>query len=489
MTAELILNIYEKFQAYNQAVDALNKISKKKSRKSNFPEVISEYLVQLCIKAEKRQTGDLWAGNKRIEVKCFSSTGPTSFGPTEKWDSIIFVDARNHPVIIIYENSESNTSKNWQNLPVSSSSTFGDQCKQGRRPRMDFARIQKYIDFKILRKDTIHNIINTCIMENMSISIADFFCGIGGIRMGFQQASPKFQCVFSNDIDKHAITSYQAIFKDTVNSTSIADLKTGDIPDFDIFLGGFPCQSFSIAGNRKGFEDERGQLFFDIIRILREKRPIAFLLENVKNLKTHDNGNTYRIVKKELCSLGYTFKAKIMNSSEYANLPQNRERIFLVGFLHREMTEKFRFPSKIPLTSSVQDYLEKNISSKYYYTEESKIYDKLKTSITKNNVVYQYRRHYVRENKTGVCPTLTANMGLGGHNVPLILDSKGIRKLTPKECFNLQGLTVPNLPIVDSHLYRLAGNSVSTPLIARIAKNMEKVITYYRKNPILVFVD
>lgn len=326
----------------------------------------------------------------------------------------------------------------------------------------------------------------------MVYKIGDFFCGVGGIRLGFERASEAFQCVFSNDIDKNAIKTYEKFFPShKVIQKSIADLTEKDIPEFDIFIGGFPCQPFSIAGNLKGFEDERGNLFFDIIRILRLKKPVAFLLENVKNLKTHDNGKTYKVIKQALCSLGYTFKSKIMNTTEYGNLPQNRERIFMVGFLSRNMTEKFRFPKKIPLTVRVKDLLESEVEDKYYYTEKSAIFSKLVSSIDKDiesDQVYQYRRHYVRPNKSGVCPTLTANMGGGGHNVPIIKEERGIRKLTPKECFALQGFStdLEHLKISDSALYKQAGNSVSVPVIERIARNIVNVL---ENSTYLIFHD
>ena len=188
------------------------------------------------------------------------------------------------------------------------------------------------------------------------IKIADFFCGVGGIRLGFEQASEKYKCVFSNDIDKNAVKTYEQNFPDhKVTTTSISELANdpNTIPDFDIFVGGFPCQPFSVAGNLKGFEDLRGNLFFDIVKILKAKKPKAFLLENVKNLKTHDNGNTYKVIKQELREAGYTFKAKIMNSSEYGNIPQNRERIFLVGFLDKEKTVKFKELTILIFTKNV----------------------------------------------------------------------------------------------------------------------------------------
>lgn len=242
------------------------------------------------------------------------------------------------------------------------------------------------------------------------------------------------------------------------------------------------CQPYSVAGKKLGFDDSRSNCFFQIINILKAKKPKAFLLENVKNLKTHNKGETYKFIKKQLCKIGYTFKTKILNTCEYSKVPQNRERIFMVGFLNRENTVKFKFPRRIKNILPITHFLESTIDDKYYYKEgRTIIYPKLHETVTQHittNQVYQYRRHYVRENKSAVCPTLTANMGGGGHNVPIILDDNGIRKLTPKECINLQGFPrnykLPN--IADSHLYKQAGNSVSVPVIKRLATEIYNVL-------------
>jgi DNA (cytosine-5)-methyltransferase 1 len=251
------------------------------------------------------------------------------------------------------------------------------------------------------------------------------------------------------------------------------------LPNFDVLLGGFPCQPFSIAGYRKGFEDtDRGNQFFNIVKILKEKKPTAFLLENVKNLKNHDGGKTFSIIEKALTELGYHIKAEVLNSMDYGNVPQNRERVYIVGFKNKKNLDNFTFPKPTELKNTIQDILEDNVAEKYYY-KTSSIYSKIKDFIKNENTVYQWRRQYVRENKKGVVPTLTANMGTGGHNVPLILDKKGIRKLTPKECLNAQGFPknykVPS-NLADSKIYKQAGNSVSVTVVERVAKNMMKAL-------------
>jgi len=317
--------------------------------------------------------------------------------------------------------------------------------------------------------------------ETKNMRIIDLFAGIGGIKIGFENAG--FECVFSNDFDKSCKTTYDFNFAGKQKSLvfgDIAKISSDLIPDFEILTGGFPCQPFSIAGCQKGFSDEgRGNLFFEIIRILKDKKPKAFMLENVKNLKTHNDGETLEIIYNELQKLGYCVTDKVLNTMEYGNIPQNRERIYIVGFLEQKAFNNFSFPGKIKLTKTIHDCLEQDVDEKYYYNNKP-LYEKLKKEITKKNTVYQWRRQYVRENKNGVCPTLTANMGMGGHNVPLVLNKKGIRKLTPRECANFQGFPknfkLPN--IADSCLYKQLGNSVSIPVVEKIAIKMKNALTY-----------
>lgn len=306
----------------------------------------------------------------------------------------------------------------------------------------------------------------------------DLFAGVGGIRMGFEKAG--FETVFGNDFDAYCKITYDLNFKDVpLTVADISKVKSSDLPNFDILLGGFPCQPFSIAGYRRGFLDTgRGDLFFEIVRILRDKKPRAVFLENVKNLKSHDGGKTFKIISDALEDLGYHVKVKILNSVEYGNVPQNRERVYIVGFKSKKQYDAFEFPEPIKLNKTVADIFEKCVDEKYYYTNSS-LYPELNKTIKKNNVVYQWRRIYVRENKSGVCPTLTANMGMGGHNVPLIRDSKGIRKLTPRECARFQGFPDSyKLPkdFPDTKLYKQFGNSVTTTVIERVAKQIHKAL-------------
>lgn len=306
----------------------------------------------------------------------------------------------------------------------------------------------------------------------------DLFAGVGGIRLGFENAG--FKTAFANDFEPQCKDTYDLNFKDSkLIVEDIRKIGIEDLPQFDFLLGGFPCQAFSIAGYRHGFKDkkDRGNLFFDIARIIEARKPEGFLLENVKNLKSHDSGKTFEVIEKTLEGLGYYVKSKVLNTMEYGNVPQNRERIYIVGFKNKNYFDKFEFPKSIKLTKKVTDLLEKNVPEKYYYNGKP-LYEKLINDVKEEGKVYQWRRQYVRENKSGVCPTLTANMGTGGHNVPIIKDKKGIRKLTPLECFRIQGFPKDYIlpTLADSALYKQAGNSVSVPVIEAVAKQMMKAM-------------
>lgn len=308
------------------------------------------------------------------------------------------------------------------------------------------------------------------------MKVISLFAGVGGICQGFKNAG--FDVVWANEIDKHACVTYRANHKDTILiHDDINNIPISDIPDCDVLTAGFPCQAFSIAGYRKGFNDERGNLFFSILKILLEKKnkPKVIFLENVKNLVSHDNGKTFEVIRNELSKLGYLLHFKVLNTYEYGNIPQNRERIFIIGFLEATSFNRFKFPEKTELTLSISSMLEDmKVDKKYYYGHNSPYYDNLIETVTKDNTLYQIRRIYIRENKSNLCPTLTANMGTGGHNVPLVKDKFGIRKLTPRECFNFQGFDkkfiLPN--IANAHLYKQAGNSVSVSVVERIAQNI-----------------
>lgn len=320
-------------------------------------------------------------------------------------------------------------------------------------------------------------------------NIAAFFSGVGGIELGFEQTN-EFRVVYANEFDKYARETYSLNYPDTkLDARDIHIVPADEVVDqdgndnIDIVVGGFPCQAFSIAGYRKGFEDDRGDLFFELLRIIEAKKPKAIFVENVKNMVSHDHGNTFKVIREALTENNYFIKWKVLNGKDYGNVPQNRERIYIVGFDNKEAYDLFEFPEEIELTTSLRDIIDfgDKKDEVYYYREgKQRFFDELKLTMTSQDTVYQWRRQYVRENKNGVVPTLTANMGTGGHNVPLILtDSGEIRKLTPKETFNVQGypksFKIPE-NVSNGQLYKQAGNSVVVPVIKRIATNISKAL-------------
>ena len=308
----------------------------------------------------------------------------------------------------------------------------------------------------------------------------DLFAGTGAFSYAFHSTN-KVETVFANDL----LESSENIFNlnNTVKLTKqdLITIKEDEIPSFNILTGGFPCQPFSIAGSQKGFDDERSNVFWKILSIIKTHSPGIVILENVKNLQSHDNGVTFKIIIENLVACGYYVKHNIINTCKVTHIPQNRERIYIVCFKDKTLFDKFNMDFDKTENINIVDLLDQDVPDKYYYTDKSAIYNELKQNVVshiQNNTIYQYRRYYVRENKTSVCPTLTANMGTGGHNVPIILDDKGIRKLTPRECFNLQGFPKDyKLPVLsDSKLYSLAGNAVSIPVVTLIANRIAELL-------------
>ena len=321
-------------------------------------------------------------------------------------------------------------------------------------------------------------------------TIASFFAGVGGIDLGFTQTG-KCRTIYANEFDPYAGETFRENFPDAhFDPRDINTVPNDDVPSTDIIVGGFPCQAFSVAGLRQGFDDEkgRGELFFQLARIVKAKRPRVALFENVKNLVSHDNGNTFRVICGELDKLGYVYDYRVLNAMDYGNMPQNRERIYIVAFRDEADKNRFRWPETIPRTRTVKDVIDfdRQMDEKYYYTAgkyKGDIYEQLVKAMKDEDIehpaIYQWRRKYVRQNKSGVVPTLTANQGGGGHNVCLIKTHHGIRKMTPRECFNTQGFpkdfALPGES--DTRLYKQAGNSVCVPVIHRIAESIIKAIS------------
>jgi len=299
----------------------------------------------------------------------------------------------------------------------------------------------------------------------------DLFAGIGGMRLAFESKGGK--CVFSSEWDKQAQETYLYNFGERP-AGDITKIKEEEIPKHDVLLAGFPCQSFSIAGDRKGFEDVRGTLFFEVARILKSHRPSAFLLENVKGLLNHNKGETFQVIIRTLKELDYNVSWEVLNAIDYG-VPQTRERIYIVGFDNRKIRNiDFSFPIETGPVIKVEDLLDRIVPELFYY-DRFAMYEQLKKEMVKEGVIYQWRRKYVRENKSNACPTLTANMGIGGHNVPLVKIGNRIRKLTPLECLRFQGFPENyKLPefLSNACLYKQIGNSVVVPIIKRIAEEI-----------------
>ena len=324
-------------------------------------------------------------------------------------------------------------------------------------------------------------------------TVGGLFSGIGGIELGFEQAG--FKILWSNEIDENCAKTYRHNHKHELINEDIRKIDFGKLKPVDILTGGFPCQAFSVAGYRKGFKDDRGNMFFEICRAIEElpKKPKVLMLENVKNIKGHDHGKTAKVITNSLRELGYSVFWNVFNTSLHAGIPQNRERTFIICFkdeadwefnLKKSCSKSFSEQMPLPKAKNkknIKEILETGeIDEKFYYKQDFYAYKDLKKTIKSKDTVYQWRRVYVRENKSGECPTLTANMGTGGHNVPLVLDNLGIRKLTPRECLSLQGypksFKFPDT-VAQSQRYKQAGNSVTVKLIYKIAEIIKKSLS------------
>lgn len=314
--------------------------------------------------------------------------------------------------------------------------------------------------------------------------IIDLFAGIGGMRLGFAAAGApqgRFaaECVFSSEWDRFAQKTYAANFSETPTG-DIRAIDASDIPDHDLLLAGFPCQPFSIAGVSKknslghahGFaDDKQGNLFFDIVRILEAKRPPALLLENVRNLKTHDGGRTFRIIRAELQRLGYRVHHQVLDGQGY--VPQHRQRIFIVGF-HRDVWPDlaFSFPAAPQRGPRIADILEPEVDRKY--TLSDRLWDYLQSYAAK------HRRRgngfgygLVDPARDRITRTLSARYHKDGSEILIRQGGDNPRRLTPRECARLMGF--PDgfvIPVSDTQAYRQFGNSVVVPLVADIARAM-----------------
>jgi DNA (cytosine-5)-methyltransferase 1 len=303
--------------------------------------------------------------------------------------------------------------------------------------------------------------------------IIDLFAGIGGIRLGFEQAFEDAHCVFTSEIDKYAVQTYQANFGSEIIYGDITKIATQDIPQHDILLAGFPCQPFSQAGLKKGFNDTRGTLFFDIERILLEKRPKAFLLENVKQLKGHDNGRTLETILEHLKAAGYEAHCQVLRARDFG-VPQNRERIYIVGFLKHGLP--FKFPHPLSIKTRVGDILESNVADKY--TISDKLWVGHQRRKIENKLKGKGFGFGLFDENSEYTNTISARYYKDGSEILIKQANKNPRKLTPREAARLQGFPEDYQIIVSNvQAYKQFGNSVSVPVIAAIAFEMHKALS------------
>lgn len=311
----------------------------------------------------------------------------------------------------------------------------------------------------------------------MAFKFIDLFCGLGGFRLAFEKMGG--ECVFSSDIDEPVQKTYALNFGE-IPQGDITKIEACDIPDHDILCAGFPCQPFSTAGRRLGFEDTRGTLFFEVARILKEKRPIGFILENVKGLTNHDDGHTLEVILNTLDEIGYDYKYAVLNAKDY-NVPQNRERWYCVGIRkdHKTNIADFQFPEKEELKKKLSDIIEHDINVSDYIVSEAcerninTFIEKKSIEVTPHTLAYDIRPSRCHFIKGDISNCLTAKMGTGGSNVAVVVSQN--RKLTERECLRIMGFPDDYKIGKGYQAYKQIGNSVVVPVICKLAENLVKV--------------
>ena len=301
-------------------------------------------------------------------------------------------------------------------------------------------------------------------IKNVKFRFIDLFAGIGGIRMGFESAGG--ECVFTSEWDKFAQITYQANFGE-IPYGDITKISPEEIPSFDMLLAGFPCQPFSQAGLKKGFEDTRGNLFFDILRIVKHHQPSVVFLENVRNLAGHDKGNTIKVILGSLEELGYKVIFKVLNAKDFG-VPQNRARIYIIGF---KDNIDFVFPNELNSKTKVGDILEEYVDEKYT------ISDKLWAGHQRRKKEHRAKGngfgYSIFDETSEYTSTISARYYKDGSEILIKQEGKNPRKLTLREASRLQGF--PDdfiIPVSDVQAYKQFGNSVAVPVIKLLAKRI-----------------
>lgn len=307
------------------------------------------------------------------------------------------------------------------------------------------------------------------------MKIGSLFAGIVGIDLAFIQAG--FEVAWANEIDPDACKTYRHNFPDTkLIEGDIRKLDATSLEKVDVLTAGFPCQSFSVCGNQKGFKDARGNLFFEIMRIADELQPTVIFLENVANLTEHDNGRTFNVIHNELASRDYFIRYLIADACDYG-IPQHRTRTYIVAFKSKEACDNFKFPKKCKLEKRIVDIIDRTqkADDKYYLAVDSAEYKKLKAAMKDSEQIYRLSDYGIQTSKDGICFTLKANMGTWKDRVPFIKDNYGIRMITPQECLDLMGFpkeySFPDI-VLQKEQYKQCGNSVVVHIIQAIAKKM-----------------
>lgn len=341
-------------------------------------------------------------------------------------------------------------------------------------------------EYSTERKETINDTVSKAVMElvqkqgrdrhnQAAFTFIDLFAGIGGMRIAFQNAGG--ECVYSNEWNKYSQQTYFANFGEKPDG-DITKVDARTIPDHDILVAGFPCQPFSIAGVSKknslgratGFEDKtQGTLFFDVCRVLKAKRPKAFLLENVKNLKSHDKGRTFKVIMESLDELNYQVFYAILDGQNY--VPQHRERILIVGFdrdrYGKDIDFEFNITPKSP-KPVMRDILEKDVDPKYTLSDKLWVY--LQNYAAKHRAAGNGFGYGIAD-PDGISRTLSARYYKDGSEILIAQDGKNPRRLTPRECARLQGFPDTfKIVVSDTQAYRQFGNSVVVPLMENVAR-------------------
>lgn len=303
------------------------------------------------------------------------------------------------------------------------------------------------------------------------LKVGSLFSGIGGIDLGFEQAG--FEITWAIEKDAAACKTYRHNFLNvSLIEEDTRNVNPALLADVDVLTAGFPCQPFSVMGYQRGFQDPRGNLFFEIARVIDAKKPRVVLLENVQNLMEHDSGKTFLVIYNTLAQLGYSVKYRIINATD-VNVPQNRARIFIIAFRDIEDCDRFSFPEPIPLEDTIDTVLNRSIKHDdvYYYSTDNPYYQRLDKRIADKTGIYRIDDSGVATRKWDICPTLKANMGTYHDRVPIIRDDFGIRKLTPAECLAFQGFptTFTFKGISLANAYKQCGNTVCVPVVKRIA--------------------